>query len=119
MSEAKKSPLFSNALYDALKYVALVVLPAFAVLYAALAGVLGLPAALQVVGAITAIDTFLGVILGLSTKQYNAIEPKYDGVMHVQTTPDKKVFQLELHDDPAPLELKKSVTFEVDNDRTT
>lgn len=118
MSEVQKSPLFSNAVYDKLKFVALVLLPALAVLYAALAGLLGLPAALQVSGAIMAIDTFLGAILGFSSKQYNAIEPEYDGVMNVVTTPEKKIFQLNLTGEPEPLELKKQIIFKVNNDRT-
>lgn len=120
MSESAKSPLFSNAVYDKLKFLALVVLPALAVLYAALAGLLGLPAALQVSGAIMAIDAFLGAILGLSTKQYNEIVPKYDGAMNVIQTDTRKVFQLELnHDDPAPLQHKQEVRFEVKNKQMT
>lgn len=118
MSDVQKSPLFSNAVYDKLKFTALVLLPALAVLYAALAGLLGLPAALQVSGAIMAIDTFLGAILGLSSKQYAASDARYDGVMNVSTDAEKKVFQLELHDSPEPLELKDSVTFKVNNERT-
>jgi hypothetical protein len=46
-------------------------LPAAGTLYFALAGIWGLPYGEQVVGTITAIDTFLGVILGISTSQYN------------------------------------------------
>ena len=118
MSDERQSPLFSNAVYDKLKFAALVLLSALAVLYAALAGLLGLPAALQVSGSIMALDTFLGAILGLSSKQYAAIPPKYDGVMNVSTDAEKKVFQLELHEDPEPLELKDSVTFKVNNERT-
>lgn len=118
MSEAQKSPLFSNAMYDKLKFLALVVLPALAVLYAALAGLLSLPYALQVSGAIMAFDTFLGAILGLSSKQYNASDARYDGVMNVSTDAEKKIFQLELHESPEPLELKDQVVFKVNNERT-
>jgi hypothetical protein len=46
-------------------------LPAAGTLYFALAGIWGLPYGEQVVGTITAIDTFLGVILGISTSRYN------------------------------------------------
>ena len=62
---------FSNKTYDFLKWVAQYLLPAAGTLYFALAGIWGFPYGEQVVGTITAIDTFLGVILGISTIQYN------------------------------------------------
>ncbi len=60
----------SNKLYDKLKWAALIFLPALGTLYFALAGIWNLPYGEQIVGTITAIDTFLGTILGLSTMQY-------------------------------------------------
>lgn len=62
----------SNKVYDVLKWVAQVLLPAIATLYFALAGIWGFPFGEQVVGTITAVDTFLGVILHVSTKNYNS-----------------------------------------------
>lgn len=61
----------SNKVYDILKWVALVVLPAIATLYFALSGIWGLPYGEQIVGTITAIDTFLGALLGISSINYN------------------------------------------------
>ena len=61
----------SDKTYDILKKIALVYLPACGTLYFALAGIWGLPYAEQVVGTITAVDTFLGVCLGISTSNYN------------------------------------------------
>lgn len=61
----------SNSNYDWLKWVAQIFLPAFGTLYFALAQIWGLPYAEQVVGTITAIDAFLGAILGISTHFYN------------------------------------------------
>lgn len=61
----------SNKIYDTLKWVAQMFLPAVGTLYFALAEVWSLPYAPEVVGTITAIDTFLGVMLGVSTAQYN------------------------------------------------
>ena len=46
-------------------------LPALGTLDFALAGIWGLPYGEQLVGTITAIDTFLGVILGISKSKYN------------------------------------------------
>ena len=61
----------NNKVYDVLKWIAMYLLPALGTLYFALSGIWGLPYGEQIVGTITAIDTFLGVILGISTVQYN------------------------------------------------
>lgn len=61
----------SNKMYDVLKWIAMYLLPALGTLYFALASIWGLPYGEQVVGTITALDTFLGVLLGISTAKYN------------------------------------------------
>ena len=61
----------SDKVYDVLKWIAQYLLPASAALYFALANIWGFPYAEKVVGTISAIDTFLGVMLGISTIQYN------------------------------------------------
>ena len=61
----------SNKVYDILKLISLFLLPAIGTLYFALAGIWGFPYGEQVVGTITAVDTFLGVVLGISTARYN------------------------------------------------
>ena len=61
----------SNRVYDILKFIAQIVLPAVATLYFALASIWGLPYGEQIVGTITAIDAFLGALLGVSTSLYN------------------------------------------------
>ena len=61
----------SNKTYDILKYVAQIVLPALGTLYFALSSIWGLPYGEQIVGTITAVDTCLGVLLGISSVQYN------------------------------------------------
>ena len=63
--------MLNDKIYDILKWVALVVLPAIATLYTALAGVWGLPYAQEIPATITAVDLFLGALLGVSTAQYN------------------------------------------------
>lgn len=60
----------NNKVYDILKWIALILLPALGTLYFALAGIWGFPYAEQIVGTITAIDTFLGVLLGISANTY-------------------------------------------------
>ena len=62
----------SHKTYDILKWIALCFLPALATLYFALAGIWNLPYGEQVMGTISALDTFLGVILGLSSAKYKS-----------------------------------------------
>ena len=61
----------SNKMYDVLKWIAMVCLPAIGTLYFALAGIWGFPYGEEIVGTITAVDTCLGVMLGISSAQYN------------------------------------------------
>lgn len=57
--------------YNVLKWIAQYLLPALGTLYFTLAGIWGLPYGEQIVGTVVAVDTFLGVILGISTYKYN------------------------------------------------
>ena len=61
----------SNKLYDILKWVVIIVLPAVATLYAALSTGWGWPHSEEIVTTITAVDTFLGAVLCISTATYN------------------------------------------------
>lgn len=61
----------SNKTYDTLKWIAMYLLPALGTLYFTLAGIWNFPYGEQIVGTITAIDTCLGVLLGISTAKYN------------------------------------------------
>ena len=61
----------SNKLYDVLKYIALILLPALGTLYFALAKIWGFPYAAEIVGTISAVDAFLGALLQISTNKYN------------------------------------------------
>lgn len=65
----------SNKVYDILKWVAQLLLPALGTLYFAIASIWGLPYGEQVVGTITAVDAFLGVVLGISSYQYGKKQP--------------------------------------------
>ena len=66
----------SNKQYDILKWIALVLLPALGTLYFGLAQIWGFPYGEQIVGTITVVDTFLGVILGISNAQYKIENPE-------------------------------------------
>ena len=61
----------SNKLYDTMKWLVIIVLPAVATLYTALAAVWAWPYAEEVKTTILAVDTFLGAVLCISTATYN------------------------------------------------
>ena len=60
----------SNKVYDALKWIAQILLPGLGTLYFAISGIWGLPYCEQVVGTLSAITVFIGMLLGLSAAQY-------------------------------------------------
>ena len=105
--------MITGKLYNWLKFLALVVLPALGTLYFTLAQIWGLPAGEQVVGTIVAIDTFLGVILQISSTNYNSSTAQ--GTLGITEAGDKKIFNLELEGDPEyDLEGKDRVVFKVE-----
>ena len=64
--------IFKNSkVYDALKYVALIVLPALAVLWSTLGKVWNWPMVTEITSTICAVDVFLGALLQISSNKYN------------------------------------------------
>jgi len=99
--------------YNAMKWIAMYLLPSLGTLYFAVAAIWGLPYAEQIVGTISAIDAFLGVILGISTKAYN--KTGGDGTLMIDSTStDKDIYRLNLNGDLADLAGKSSITLSVD-----
>lgn len=105
--------IIRGKLYDVLKFIALILLPACGTLYFTLAGIWGLPNAEEVVGTIVAIDTFLGVVLQISSSAYQSSDDRFDGTMDVSRDGEKVIYTLNLKDDPEPLAEQESVTFKV------
>lgn len=64
----------NSKVYDVLKWIALIFLPALGALYFGLSQIWGLPYGEQIVGTITLIDTFLGALIGISNINYNKKE---------------------------------------------
>lgn len=62
---------FNDKVYDILKWLCLIALPALSVLYSALAGVWGWPYAQEVATTINAVVAFMGALIGISTASYN------------------------------------------------
>lgn len=101
----------TNRTYNLLKPIALVVLPALAVLYAALAGLWDLPDTVAVVGSISAVDTFLGAVLHLSSASYNSAQPAAptDGSLTVDPVAGKLTINVESMADLESLVKRKTV----------
>jgi len=113
-----KGPLLSDKAYNWLKTIVQLLLPAAATLYLGLSGIWGLPHTQQIVGTLTAIATFLGVLLRTSTKTYLSSDAAYDGQMVVfdsEKEDGSKLYSLELNGDPSALQDKKSISFKVVN----
>ena len=68
--------IIPSKVYDVLKWVCMIVLPAIATLWFTLGKVWGFPYLGEIETTIVAIDTFLGAILGVSAIQYNRLENK-------------------------------------------
>lgn len=110
----KHKLLFNSSVYDFLKGVVQIGLPALATLYFTLAQLWGLPNVEQVMGTITALATFLGVMLAISTKSYNQSEAKYDGHVVVEDGEEGSTLRLRSVDSKALTE-KSEILLRVDD----
>ena len=63
--------LLDNKVYDILKWVCLILLPALSVFIAALGEIWGIPHVREIVMTINAVAVFLGALIGVSTATYN------------------------------------------------
>lgn len=60
----------SNKVYDILKWIAMIFIPAVSALYFGLSQIWGFPYGEEIVGTLAVIDTFLGALLGISSSKY-------------------------------------------------
>lgn len=67
--------MLSNRVYDILKWCVMIAIPALTTAYVGLSGVWGWPYAEEVAKTSAVICTLLGALLGISTAQYNKLEP--------------------------------------------
>jgi hypothetical protein len=113
---AVKKPLLSDGAYNKLKHTAAIVLPAAAALYIALAQIWHLPKVEEVAGSIASVNTFLGVVLGLSTRTYNNSDAKYAGVIKAHDDGTKITANLVLNTpEPSDILSMGSATFKVES----
>lgn len=114
MQTESRDYMISNKLYDCLKSVALVILPGIGALYFTLSSIWGLPAAEEVLGTVTALGTFIGVLLRASTKSYDNSENRHDGTIDVLPTDEGGIrYSLNLKDDPELIANADAVSFKI------
>lgn len=82
--------LLNDKVYNGLKFLALVLLPATAAAYFTLAQLWGFPNAEQVVGTIAVVETFLGVLVRSASKSWDNSDMKYDGTYDVVFNPEQE-----------------------------
>lgn len=61
----------SNKVYDVMKWIVMIVLPAIGGLYFGLSNIWGFPYGEEIVGTIALVETFLGSVLMISNTKYN------------------------------------------------
>lgn len=69
--------ILTNKMYDILKWITLILLPALSVLYMALSPIWGLPYSMEISATIAALDVFLATILSISTNTFKINNPMY------------------------------------------
>lgn len=107
--------VMNPGLYNKLKFTALTVLPALTTLYFAIGSVWNLHHLTEVIGTMTAVDTFLGVLIGLSAATYNKSGAGLVGHISIVQDADSKRYILELNGEPSDIDSMKTATFSVGN----
>ena len=82
--------IINSKVYDVMKYITMVVLPAVTTLWLAVGSIWGLPYAEPIGATLSAITVFLGAILGISTSLYNIREQRKDELTEMQKTFEKE-----------------------------
>lgn len=103
----------SSGVYNKVKWTALTLLPAIATLYFMLGNLWGFPNVEQVIGSITAVETFLGLLLGISTRQYNKTANVIDGDLIVSEVDGEKFISLGVNGSVDQMTSKSEVRLKV------
>lgn len=106
--------MLGNGLYNKLKWVAQIFLPALGALYFGLGDIWDLPKVTEVVGTIAVVDTFLGLLLGVSARNYNSSNARFDGSLDIDLSdPNKDTFLVNYKNHPLDLVGKNEVVLRV------
>lgn len=107
------SYVLGHKAYEAIKWTTQIVLPASGSLYFGLSQTWGFPNGEAVVGTITLLTTFLGVILGLSNHGYKRSDARFDGDIDITETEHSTQYSLNLNEPPENLSTRSEVTFKI------
>jgi len=103
--------------YDTLKYIAQIVLPALATLYAGVAKIWGIPYGVEIPGTIMLLDAFLGALLMISSKEYYASGRDTDGTLMIDQSGDTEKWLFALNGTPLDeIAQKARIMLKVDAD---
>lgn len=107
--------MLPSKLYNIVKYMVLIAIPAVSSAYFTLAGELNLPYARQVVGTLAVLATLLGTLTGVSSRIYNAGQNTgpFDGNLDIVESDTSLIHQLEIKTPPEQLADKDQVVFKV------
>jgi hypothetical protein len=99
--------------YNRLKKTATIILPAVSALYIALAQIWHFPKVEEVAGTVTALNTFLGVLIQVSKKSYYASGAQYAGEIKVVDDGTKKTASLVVNGNPEDILSMDEATFKI------
>lgn len=107
--------IFSDRVYEFVKWLVMIAIPAFSAAYYGLAGAWDLPNADQVVATGAVIAACLGTLVGISTNRYKATGAAYDGTINLEMDPGgMKTVNMVVDGDPeTALASKDMITFKV------
>lgn len=106
--------LFSDKLYQVIKKAVQIYIPALSAFYFGLSQIWGLMYGIQVTGTMALVATFLGLLLGISTKTYEKQGPVIDGEFMLAPDPGGDTANLHVKNaDLEALETKEYVVFKV------
>ena len=103
--------ILSDKWYNLAKWFVGIVLPAISAAIFSLSDVFDIENAEQIMGVCAVLATFIGAVAGLSSRNYNNSEERFDGDMIMTDTEDGSTFRLNLNASPEDLAAKDSITF--------
>lgn len=109
----KANVLLSSSVYDKLRPIAQIWLPALAVFYISVAPLWDLPKQEEVAGTIMALNLLVGVVMGVSHRQYSNSDARFDGTVVVVPNEDGNS-DLNVSLDSLAIARKKEIVIRVD-----
>jgi hypothetical protein len=114
------TPFLNPRTYDFLNNMVKLGIPGVASFYFGLSQIWGLPKGEEVVGSLTLLATFIGVVLLMSKVSYKNSDAKYDGIINVtenQYGIKQATMDLANYENPADVVNQKEVVFKVNDQR--